>query len=836
LRQAAGGGGGREGGEPEADGPHPARDHLLDAVFCTGGLVWAADWREGEWQREQQQRPSPPPLTHEQEEQEQQHQLLALAIHPRGCNRNPTNAVLRGPCAVQIWAVPTGGARLSGQGETQEDEAAAAALPRLLPRPVAALAHLGRVTWDVKWCPGGARALQSEEAKEEEEHGLLGVLAVASGDGLVRVCAVPTPARLATAREATAADAPAFAALPPPRPVDPAEGEQAALLLPQAAAEAEAAPPPPPPPPPPPLIALQPLATLRPEGPTGGPGLPCAIAWHPAPPHDRLLVGCWDGGASVWRVPRLPRGGRRRPVAAAAAAEEDSEGALSPLFEAEPLVSVRASHLGVRCVQWAPFFGVGNVPSWARGGRGAAAPAAPSSSSLATTHHHFLTCCQAGSLKLWDCQDPHQPTYDRLLNRVAANACAWAPAPDALALAAMADGSVRCVAFGGSSLADMAAAGETGNHAVLRALTPDLGCLWALAFWPGGGGGSRARWGAGAAAGAGVLEEEAEREGDEAAAGDEEEAGRGGKSTSTGRARPGLAAYGGDAGVVGVMLAEVLHDSRARRPHAALAALVVDGAGEGWLLGPRELPGAADATGGGRGSAGGTGLHPGARLYGGNAGAAVGAPRAKASGGAEGLLFTHPAQAVHCLAFGGGWGRGGGSGGGGGGNGGNGRGPRAPPPGAENASPEAAWLAAGHGGGLVRLLRVSGGCMGLARGARGAGAAAAGGGKRRAGDDGQPRRPRGRPRKHPLPEAASGEKEEDEEEAATTTEEEEEEAAAKTTTTTEEAAAEEEEEARPPPRRGRQPQQRTAGDDAAPAAEPAAEEPPPQRRPRRDGR
>jgi hypothetical protein len=34
--------------------------------------------------------------------------------------------------------------------------------------------------------------------------------------------------------------------------------------------------------------------------------LPSCIEWWPEPPHDKLLMGCWDGRVAIWQLPLSP--------------------------------------------------------------------------------------------------------------------------------------------------------------------------------------------------------------------------------------------------------------------------------------------------------------------------------------------------------------------------------------------------------------------------------------------------------------------------------------------------------------------------------------------------
>ena len=95
--------------------PAPASTHVNTDMLCfTGGLIWRFDFCP---------HPLPPPGGHHQSEQPQHAsssgssssswlavashtRLLAVSVHPCDSTRHKLGTLLRGPGAVQLWAVP----------------------------------------------------------------------------------------------------------------------------------------------------------------------------------------------------------------------------------------------------------------------------------------------------------------------------------------------------------------------------------------------------------------------------------------------------------------------------------------------------------------------------------------------------------------------------------------------------------------------------------------------------------------------------------------------------------------------------------------------------------
>ncbi|GIM13821.1 hypothetical protein Vretimale_16874 [Volvox reticuliferus] len=76
-------------------------------------------------------------------------EYVAVGAHPPGNGTNLTNVALRGPGAVQLWALPHG--------------EAAPECPMGLPRCAMLLVHDGRVTWDVRWCKSPGCIFQQQQ-------------------------------------------------------------------------------------------------------------------------------------------------------------------------------------------------------------------------------------------------------------------------------------------------------------------------------------------------------------------------------------------------------------------------------------------------------------------------------------------------------------------------------------------------------------------------------------------------------------------------------------------------------------------------------------------------
>ncbi|GLI60873.1 hypothetical protein VaNZ11_003091 [Volvox africanus] len=87
-------------------------------------------------------------------------EYVAVGAHPPGGSTNLTNVALRGPGAVQLWALP--------------HSEAAPACPKGLPRCAMLLVHDGKVTWDVRWCRSPGCIFQQQQQppsyKDEDWH------------------------------------------------------------------------------------------------------------------------------------------------------------------------------------------------------------------------------------------------------------------------------------------------------------------------------------------------------------------------------------------------------------------------------------------------------------------------------------------------------------------------------------------------------------------------------------------------------------------------------------------------------------------------------------------
>ena len=531
---AADGGGNSTGGRRQPRRPRRRVEFAADTLLFAGAPVWCLDWCP--WPRGRAAPPAP----------EAAAELLALSTHHKGIPRTRVGAALRGPGALQLWAVPHGApspaaAAEGGSSGGGGGENAAAALPRCL----ALLRHGGKLAWDVRWCPdpsallaGGAAALAGggggssggrTEQGQQQQLELSGLLAAVLGDGSVHVYAVPSAAHL-TAIAAQHAQR---------RQQQQPEGDGGEGSAAAAAAAAAC-----------PVLDLEPFAALRPDQMDGS--LASCCRWWPAPPHDKLVVGCWDGHVAVWQL----------PVAGAAAGSGGGGGGDGGGGGGARLVMrIRAETCAVRSVAWQPE-PPQHAPGDAAAADAAAAATAPaeepaavaagaaSAAPSALGGRLFATVSQWGDLRVWDPDDPFAPAFTRSHAAAPAAQCAWAADPAALLIAST-DGALRAVY---AAPAGVAALQRLHFRQVSTTFDgPEAAPLWGLALHP---------------------------------------------------TQP-AAAYCGDAGVLGLVAFEATTNRRQQRPAAAISALAVGG-GAAWALAAAQLPGNAGLFQGGAG--GGQGL------------------------------------------------------------------------------------------------------------------------------------------------------------------------------------------------------------------------------------
>jgi hypothetical protein len=132
---------------PGGDG----KQHLLDALCYTGGMVWKLEWL---------------PQAEARAEAQAMEYFMA-AVHPKGWEHNRANQARSGPACLQLWAVPAS----CGQ-----------------PACAYTLLHQGGVTWDLKWLPLPTRSAAGQRRRQGAgDYGVLGVLATVLADGAVCV-------------------------------------------------------------------------------------------------------------------------------------------------------------------------------------------------------------------------------------------------------------------------------------------------------------------------------------------------------------------------------------------------------------------------------------------------------------------------------------------------------------------------------------------------------------------------------------------------------------------------------------------------------------------------
>lgn len=226
-------------------------DFAVDSVLYAGGPVWTLDWC--------------PLATTEDGTSGPLHtvETLALSTHPKRQRRNPIGLQHTGPGALQLWAVP------SSVGNNL--------VPSGLPRLLALLWHEGNLAWDVQWCPSPSAFIQPSSNTVGQDYGdqssdmttavpLQGLLAAVLGSGDVMIWAVPTVQYLLD--------------------IGPWEQQQDRQQQQQPMSALS--------------LQLQPIMQLCCSA-VGG-SLASCCAWLPAPPHDQMLVGHWDGNVSIWKL------------------------------------------------------------------------------------------------------------------------------------------------------------------------------------------------------------------------------------------------------------------------------------------------------------------------------------------------------------------------------------------------------------------------------------------------------------------------------------------------------------------------------------------------------
>jgi hypothetical protein len=290
------------------------KDEAYDRLLFVGGPVWGLDWCPGAVQL-----PGKTAMLASRSQPDSAPvfaDYMAVGCHPKGHKHNRIGNAVQGPGVLQIWEV------LRAWIGTAED---------LLPRMVLGIVHDAGLVWHCRWCPvpGLADGPSSSSAGELPRLGLLGA---ALGDGSVRVWAVPQPRSLRSALGA------------PPPSGDPL------------------------------LAAMRPVAHLH----AGclGTALPSLLDWLPAPPHDLLLIGHWDGSVAVMRL--TPS--QQQQAQHGTPGEPSSSGGVEGM---ELLLHFPAEVLPIRALKWMPApLGAPTLDQAAR--------------------HLFLTAGHEGTVKIWD--------------------------------------------------------------------------------------------------------------------------------------------------------------------------------------------------------------------------------------------------------------------------------------------------------------------------------------------------------------------------------------------------------------------------------------------------
>jgi general transcription factor 3C polypeptide 2 len=146
-------------------------------------------------------------------------------------------------------------------------------IPGGLPQLLALLWHDGRLAWDVQWCPNPSHFIQpasnstGASSSSSSTVPLQGLLAAALGNGDVVVWGVPTIQCL----------------------LDLASQQQQPDAQQQQQQTLQA------------LSLRLPFVWQMPSAAVGG-SLASCCSWLPTAPHDKLLVGCYDGNVVIWQL------------------------------------------------------------------------------------------------------------------------------------------------------------------------------------------------------------------------------------------------------------------------------------------------------------------------------------------------------------------------------------------------------------------------------------------------------------------------------------------------------------------------------------------------------
>jgi hypothetical protein len=165
---------------------------------------------------------------------------------------------------LQLWGVPS-------SSESQQ-------LPGGLHKLLALLWHEGKLAWDVKWCPDPSPYITTSSnttgtSSNSSTVPLQGLLAAALANGDVVVWGVPTIQYLLDCAEQQ----------PQQQQQQQQQQEQQQDQTTQA------------------LSLRMPYVWHMPSAAVGG-SLSSCCSWLPSYPHNKVLVGCWDGNVVIWQL------------------------------------------------------------------------------------------------------------------------------------------------------------------------------------------------------------------------------------------------------------------------------------------------------------------------------------------------------------------------------------------------------------------------------------------------------------------------------------------------------------------------------------------------------
>lgn len=387
---------------PSADSNAAPSKDLHDVILNAGGPVWAMDWC-----------PALIPATSQgpggesSSDSASQHSVchLALGCHPHGSPPHRIGEPVAGPNCIQLWEVASLAAEAGKRGN---------ATSITHPRLVLGIAHDAGVTWHCRWCPTRAATDMEAPALGAVPPSRLGLLAAALGDGSLRVWAVPHPRLISRRRETQG----------------PSGGQQQQQQQQQQ------------------HIAFPlPIAHLSSRHLSGS--MPSRVDWLPEPPHDLLLIGCWDGSVAVAKL--QPGSGQR---------DGGVSDADAPPLGMHVLLHFPADTQPLRAVRWLPA-GIGTR-------------------SIDFAHRYlFLTAGHEGSVKIWDSRDQFNPAHTLALTVATVLDATWTMRPFGI-VAALEDASLRATLLEAEEIKAQLTPGLRPK-AVLTWRGRNAGALWAVA-------------------------------------------------------------------------------------------------------------------------------------------------------------------------------------------------------------------------------------------------------------------------------------------------------------------------------------------------------------------